>query len=63
MRLTSVGLIGLQGNITSKDVTCSSKMAVIRTFFMLNIGDYGVTGIKGQPTQVHMIMVKVYREF
>ena len=38
-------------------------MAVIRTFFMLNIGDYGVTGIKGQPTQVHMIMVKVYREF
>lgn len=33
VRLTSVGLIGSEGNITSKDVTRSFKMAVIRAFF------------------------------
>ena len=36
MRLTSVGIIGLEGNITSKDVTHAFKMAVIRTFFNLD---------------------------
>lgn len=37
--MTSVGLIGLEGNITSKDVTRSFKMAVIRTFFNLDTGE------------------------
>lgn len=31
--LTSAGLIGLEGNVTSKDVTSAFKMAVIGTFF------------------------------
>lgn len=37
--LTSVRLIGLEGNITSKDVTRFFKMAVIRTFFNLDTGE------------------------
>lgn len=39
MRLTSAGLIGLDSNITSKDVTRSFKMAVIRTFFNSDTGE------------------------
>ena len=37
--MTSVGLIGLEGNITSKDVIRSFKMAVIRTFFDSDTGE------------------------
>ena len=37
--MTSVGLIGLEGNITSKDVTRSFKMAVIGTFFNSDTGE------------------------
>lgn len=33
------GLIGLEGNVTSKDVTRSFKMAVIRTFLNLDMGE------------------------
>lgn len=37
--MTSVGLIGLEGNVTSKDVTRSCKMAVISTFFNSDTGE------------------------
>lgn len=46
MRLTSVRLIGVEGNFTSKDVTSSVKMDVIRTFLKLDIEDYVVSGIR-----------------
>lgn len=42
--MTSVRLIGFEGNITSKDVTHSFKMAVIRTFFKSEMGDYRGAG-------------------
>lgn len=44
--MTSVRLIGLEGNITSKDVTHSFEMAVIRTFFKSETGDYRGAGIR-----------------
>lgn len=46
VRLTSVRLIGVEGNFTSKDVTSSVKMDVIRTFLKLDIEDYVVSGIR-----------------
>lgn len=40
--LTTIGLSGLEGNVTSKDITCYFQMAVIRAFFKSDTIDYEV---------------------